>query len=152
MLPTMLQRGYEPRFAMGPIMGIGGVDMLIPPSALTVLLGSLAGISISGLLVGGIVPGLVLSAIFVGYITLRATINPALAPDEVLEAGPTGFARWALLGPGVELRRTAFDVEEAAARMRATDDPRGGAIADLLVAPPAREEVVDDAERRVFAD
>ena len=48
--------------AMGPIMGIGGVDMLIPPSALTVLLGSLAGISISGLLIGGIVPGLILSA------------------------------------------------------------------------------------------
>ena len=46
---------------MGPIMGIGGVDMLIPPSALAVLLGSLAGISISGLLIGGIVPGLILS-------------------------------------------------------------------------------------------
>ena len=62
MLPTMLARGYDPRMAMGPIMGIGGVDMLIPPSALTVLLGSLAGISISGLLIGGIVPGLILSA------------------------------------------------------------------------------------------
>ena len=61
MLPTMLARGYEPRMAMGPIIGIGGVDMLIPPSALTVLLGSLAGISISGLLIGGIVPGLILS-------------------------------------------------------------------------------------------
>ncbi|MGD9768328.1 MAG: TRAP transporter large permease subunit [Pseudolabrys sp.] len=94
MLPTMLQRGYEPRLAMGPIMGIGGVDMLIPPSALTVLLGSLAGISISGLLIGGIVPGLILSAMFVGYIVLRATINPALAPDEALEAGPAGLARW----------------------------------------------------------
>ena len=58
MLPTMLARGYDPRMAMGPIMGIGGVDMLIPPSALTVLLGSLAGISIAGLLIGGIVPGL----------------------------------------------------------------------------------------------
>jgi tripartite ATP-independent transporter DctM subunit len=94
LLPTMLQRGYEPRLAMGPIMGIGGVDMLIPPSALTVLLGSLAGISISGLLIGGIVPGLMLSVMFVGYIVLRATINPALAPDGTLEAGPTGFARW----------------------------------------------------------
>ena len=58
--------------AMGPIMGIGGVDMLIPPSALAVLLGSLAGISIAGLLIGGIVPGLMLSAMFVGYIVLRA--------------------------------------------------------------------------------
>src|SRR5262249_35051189 len=94
MLPTMLQRGYDPRIAMGPIMGIGGVDMLIPPSALTVLLGSLAGISISGLLIGGIVRGLILSALFVGYIIVRVTIEPALAPSDALEAGPGGFARW----------------------------------------------------------
>src|SRR5947207_5827125 len=80
MLPTMLARGYEPKIAMGPIMGIGGVDMLIPPSALTVLLGSIAGISISGLLVGGIVPGLILPAIFVGYIITRAVIDPAVSP------------------------------------------------------------------------
>ncbi len=94
MLPTMLARGYEPRMAMGPIMGIGGVDMLIPPSALTVLLGSLAGISIAGLLIGGIVPGLILSVLYVGYIIARATINPALAPDEEVEEGPRGAARW----------------------------------------------------------
>jgi tripartite ATP-independent transporter DctM subunit len=95
MLPTMLDRGYDKRLAMGPIMGIGGVDMLIPPSALAVLLGSLAGISISGLLIGGIVPGLILSVLFVGYIILRATLDPSLAPEEKLEAGPAGIARWA---------------------------------------------------------
>jgi tripartite ATP-independent transporter DctM subunit len=94
MLPTMLERGYDKRLAMGPIMGIGGVDMLIPPSALAVLLGSLAGISISGLLIGGIVPGLILSVLFVGYIILRATLDPSLAPEEKLEAGPAGIARW----------------------------------------------------------
>jgi tripartite ATP-independent transporter DctM subunit len=94
MLPTMLQRGYDPRMAMGPIMGIGGVDMLIPPSALTVLLGSLAGISISGLLIAGIVPGLMLSLLFVGYIVTRALLDPTLAPSEPLEAGPGGWARW----------------------------------------------------------
>ena len=94
MLPTMLERGYDKRLAMGPIMGIGGVDMLIPPSALAVLLGSLAGISISGLLIGGIVPGLILSVLFVGYIILRATLDPSLAPEEKLEAGPGGVKRW----------------------------------------------------------
>jgi len=47
MLPVMLSRGYSPVLATGPIMAIGAVDMLIPPSALTVLLGSLSGISIS---------------------------------------------------------------------------------------------------------
>src|ERR1700716_1544592 len=94
MLPTMLARGYEPKMAMGPIMGIGGVDMLIPPSALTVLLGSIAGISISGLLIGGIVPGLVLSALFVGYIITRAVIDPSLAPNEELPPAQGLWERW----------------------------------------------------------
>jgi len=80
MLPEMLRRGYHPNMAMGPIIAIGGVDMLIPPSALTVLLGSLAGISISHLLIAGIVPGALLSVMFVGWIVLRATLQPELAP------------------------------------------------------------------------
>ena len=81
LLPQMLQRNYEPKTAMGPILAIGGVDILIPPSGLAVLLGSLAGISISGLLVGGIVPGLILSALFIGYVLIRCWLNPALAPQ-----------------------------------------------------------------------
>src|SRR5689334_11275652 len=80
MLPVMLARGYHPTMATGPLMAIGAVDMLIPPSALTVLLGSLSGISISKLLVGGIVPGLILSAIFVAYIVARVKLSPELAP------------------------------------------------------------------------
>src|SRR5215510_7944572 len=94
MLPTMLARGSAPRMAMGPIMGIGGVDMLIPPSALTVLLGSLASISIAGLLIGGIVPGLILSATFVGYIVVRAMIDPSLAPNEELPPAQDLWGRW----------------------------------------------------------
>ena len=62
MVPVMLARGYHPTLATGPVMAIGAVDMLIPPSALTVLLGSLSGISISKLLIGGVVPGLMLVA------------------------------------------------------------------------------------------
>jgi tripartite ATP-independent transporter DctM subunit len=80
MLPVMLARGYHPTMAAGPLMAIGAVDMLIPPSALTVLLGSLSGISISKLLIGGIVPGLILSLAFVVYIVVRVKMNPALAP------------------------------------------------------------------------
>jgi tripartite ATP-independent transporter DctM subunit len=81
LLPQMLRRGYHPNMAMGPIMAIGGVDMLIPPSALTVLLGSLAGISISHLLIAGIIPGGLLSLAFVAYIVARATADPSLAPS-----------------------------------------------------------------------
>ncbi|HXJ53954.1 MAG TPA: TRAP transporter large permease subunit [Burkholderiales bacterium] len=80
MLPVMLARGYHPTMATGPLMAIGAVDMLIPPSALTVLLGSLSGISISKLLIGGVVPGLLLSVAFVAYIVTRVKLNPALAP------------------------------------------------------------------------
>ena len=80
LLPEMLKRGYEPKMAMGPIIAIGGVDMLIPPSALAVLLGSLAGISISELLVASVPPGILMSIIFVGYILIRAKLNPELCP------------------------------------------------------------------------
>jgi tripartite ATP-independent transporter DctM subunit len=96
MLPVMLARGYNPVLATGPIMAIGAVDMLIPPSALTVLLGSLSGISISKLLIGGVVPGLMLSVAFVGYIIVRAAANPALAPSTAVEER-SGWARYDLL-------------------------------------------------------
>lgn len=93
LLPEMLKRGYDRGMAMGPIMAIGGVDMLIPPSGLAVLLGGLAGISISDLLVAGVVPGFILSAVFIAYIVIRAWMNPALAPAV---EGPKvdGWERW----------------------------------------------------------
>ena len=85
MLPVMLARGYHPTLATGPIMAIGAVDMLIPPSALTVLLGSLSGISISKLLIGGVLPGVILSVAFVLWIVMRVRISPHLAPPDESE-------------------------------------------------------------------
>src|SRR6476659_1301416 len=96
MLPVMLARGYHPTMATGPIMAIGAVDMLIPPSALTVLLGSLSGISISKLLIGGILPGLMLSVAFVGYIIVRVRLTPSLAPAAPIEHH-SGWEHWRLL-------------------------------------------------------
>ena len=93
LLPRMLARGYEKKAAMGPIMAIGGVDVLIPPSALAVLLGSLAGISIADLLFAGIVPGLVMAGLFVVYIVATASLDPAIAPDDGFEARD-GLARY----------------------------------------------------------
>src|SRR5471030_1977390 len=81
MVPVMLARGYHPTLATGPVMAIGAVDMLIPPSALTVLLGSLSGISISKLLIGCVVPGLVLALAFVIWIIVRVRMTPSLAPN-----------------------------------------------------------------------
>src|SRR6266850_651016 len=95
MVPVMLQRGYHPTMATGPVMAIGAVDMLIPPSSLTVLLGSLSGISISKLLIGGVMPGLILSVAFVIYIIVRVKLNPALAPASSFAE----YHGWAKLRP-----------------------------------------------------
>jgi tripartite ATP-independent transporter DctM subunit len=87
----MLKRGYKPVMAMGPIMAIGGVDMLIPPSALTVLLATLAsGMSsarmpVADLLIAGVVPGLIMSVLFIGYIVGRCALDPSIAPKYAAE-------------------------------------------------------------------
>jgi len=86
LLPGMLKRGYHPSMAMGPIMASGAIAMLIPPSALAVLVGSLAGISISGLLLAGVLPAILLSVLFVAYVVLRSIMDPRVAPTEVLPA------------------------------------------------------------------
>jgi tripartite ATP-independent transporter DctM subunit len=98
MVPVMLSRGYHPTMATGPVMAIGAVDMLIPPSALTVLLGSFSGISISKLLIGGVIPGLLLSVAFVTYIVVRVSLTPSLAPRTAL----TVYHGWARLLPFVQ--------------------------------------------------
>ncbi len=93
LLPRMLSKGYHPSMAMGPIMASGAIAMLIPPSALAVLVGSLAGISIAGLMLAGVIPALLLAALFVAYIVLRCTVSPKLAPADESRAMTIGD-RW----------------------------------------------------------
>ncbi|MEI7445422.1 MAG: TRAP transporter large permease [Burkholderiales bacterium] len=144
LLPQMLKRGYNVRMAMGPIMAIGGVDMLVPPSAITVLLGSLAGISISGLLVAGVVPGILLSVMFVGWIVIRCWLNPALAPTFEAER-VTGWARWRPLV--VYVTPLVFIFTVVIASMTAgwatpTESAAVGAAATILVAVAYRSMTV----------
>ncbi len=80
LLPEMYKRGYKPVISIGPIVAVGGLAMLIPPSALAVLLGSLARISISDLLIASIVPALILATLFVTYVIVRSARNPEIAP------------------------------------------------------------------------
>ena len=88
LLPEMLRLGYHPLLSIGPILAIGGVAMLIPPSALAVLFGSLAGISISKLLLAGIIPGIILAALFFLFIVAVSRFRPELAPAQPEEAEP----------------------------------------------------------------
>ena len=82
LMPEMLRRGYHPTLSMGPIMATGAIAMLIPPSALAVLVGSLAGMSISRLLLAGVVPAIIMAALFFAYIVLRAKWRPQDAPPD----------------------------------------------------------------------
>ncbi len=94
LLPDMLKRGYKDSIAMGPIMAVGGIAMLIPPSALAVMLGSLAGISISELLIAGIVPGFLLAVFFLSYVVIRCKLDPSLAPADDPAERLSGWEKW----------------------------------------------------------
>jgi tripartite ATP-independent transporter DctM subunit len=80
LLPEMYKRGYKPEISIGPIVAVGGLAMLIPPSALAVLLGSVARIPIADLLVASIIPALILAFLFFSYIIIRCTLDPTIAP------------------------------------------------------------------------
>jgi len=80
LLPEMYKRGYKPEISIGPIVAVGGIAMLIPPSALAVLLGSVARIPIGDLLLASILPALILTFLFYLYVTIRCWANPDIAP------------------------------------------------------------------------
>ncbi|MDP6437682.1 MAG: TRAP transporter large permease [Gammaproteobacteria bacterium] len=80
MVPEMNRRGYAPHMSIGPIIGTGGLAMLIPPSALGVMLGSLARIDIGALLIAGLIPGLLLALLYSLVIWTQARIDPDSAP------------------------------------------------------------------------
>ena len=76
----MLDRGYNKGLATGSVMGGAALGILIPPSTLLILYGSLSGVSVAKLLIGGIMPGLMLTVLFAIYIIIRCTVKPAYGP------------------------------------------------------------------------
>ena len=100
MVPEMSRRNYKKSMSIGPILGTGGLAMLIPPSALAVLLGTLAKIDIGRLLVAGITPGLILAGMYTVLIYVRARIDPDAAPLYEIEP----------ISALAKLRLFAFDV------------------------------------------
>ena len=90
MVPEMSRRGYATHMSIGPIIGTGGLAMLIPPSSLGVLLGSLARIDIGALLIAGLLPGIILAVLYCAVIYLQARIRPDSAPAYDVESVSTG--------------------------------------------------------------
>ena len=88
MVPEMKDRGYKNPMILGPIVGVGGLAMLIPPSALAVVYASLAQISVGKVLIAGAVPGVILALFYAIYVVGRSRINPSLAPAYEVEHHP----------------------------------------------------------------
>jgi tripartite ATP-independent transporter DctM subunit len=80
MVPEMQRRGYSWRMSLGPILGTGGLAMIIPPSNLAVLLASVASIDVGRLLVSGVIPGFLLALLYAGMIAVQVLLDPTGAP------------------------------------------------------------------------
>ena len=82
-MPGMQARGYDRDIAAGLIVGGASLAPIIPPSLLAIIVGSIADVSISKLLVAGVIPGLLMGGIFLAYVFARIAFNPGLAPKSV---------------------------------------------------------------------
>ena len=80
MLPEMTRRGYKKPMSIGPIVGVGGLAMMIPPSNLAVVLACVAKMSVGKLLMAGAIPGLIMGIFYSLYIVIRCRLDPSLAP------------------------------------------------------------------------
>jgi len=79
-LPEMLRRGYKPELALGTICASGTLGILIPPSVLTIVYAVTAQISIGQMLIAGIVPGILLASLYIGYIVVVGWLKPEWVP------------------------------------------------------------------------
>jgi tripartite ATP-independent transporter DctM subunit len=79
-LPSMLKAGYDQKLSSGVITAGGTLGILIPPSILLIVYAATASVSVVKLYAAAIIPGFLLAGLYVVYVIVRATINPALCP------------------------------------------------------------------------
>jgi tripartite ATP-independent transporter DctM subunit len=79
-IPALEKRGYDSKIAMGSLAAGGTLGILIPPSISLIVYGSLSQTSVGDLFAGGVIPGIILSLIFMSYIFLAAIHNPTISP------------------------------------------------------------------------
>jgi tripartite ATP-independent transporter DctM subunit len=80
LVPEMTRYGYKKPMVLGPILGTGGLAMIIPPSGLAIILASIGQFSIGKILIAGILPGLLMGVLYGSYIIIRCLIQPDIAP------------------------------------------------------------------------
>lgn len=92
LFPVMTRRGYDAKLSIGTIMAGACLAPIIPPSILVVIIGTVANVSIGGLLIAGVLPGLMLATMFLIYTLLRVRFDPSLAGGQT-EEPPTSSAK-----------------------------------------------------------
>ncbi|QFT81932.1 Sialic acid TRAP transporter permease protein SiaT [Roseovarius sp. THAF27] len=97
-LPAMLKRHYDPKIAMGSIMAGGTLGILIPPSILAIIYAVVAEQSVGELFIGAVIPGLMLSGMYIAYVVMRSYINPALGPAIPVEERVSNREKMQLIG------------------------------------------------------
>ncbi len=88
LVPEMERRGYGKPMSLGPILGSGGLAIMIPPSGLAVLLGVIAELSIGQILIAIILPGIIMAALYAIYIIGRCSLDANVAPAFDVEPVP----------------------------------------------------------------
>jgi tripartite ATP-independent transporter DctM subunit len=88
-LPAMMERQYSKELSVGVIASAGTLGILIPPSIMLVIMGDLIGLSVGALFMGAVIPGALLSVLYVVYIMVLAKLKPNLAPSLGSEDGPS---------------------------------------------------------------
>ncbi len=81
-LPQLVQRGYDKPLSAGSLAAGGTLGILLPPSLVMIIYASFTETSVSQLFMAGVVPGIVLTLMFMGYIAVRAITRPEIAPVE----------------------------------------------------------------------
>jgi tripartite ATP-independent transporter DctM subunit len=79
-LNELSKRGYDRSLALGSLAGAGTLGFLIPPSLILIIYGVLSDTSVGQLFIAGILPGLLLAALYSAYIALRALLDPSVVP------------------------------------------------------------------------
>jgi len=98
-LPSMLQRGYDKKLAVGTIASAGTLGILVPPSIMLVIMGDLLSVSVGALFAAAVFPGLVLASLYLLYIGVASFVNPDRAPPLPADIGPKSTAElFALIG------------------------------------------------------
>ena len=94
-IPEMTRRGYEPKILFGSLAAGGTLGILIPPSIPMIIYGAMVEQSVERLFIAGVLPGIVMSLIFMAYIWVRVAVTPSLVPPA--EARPTWAERFSSL-------------------------------------------------------